>query len=66
VYPAVDIRQSGTRKEELLLSPAELAVNRALRQSLSTRESHQATEILLEGLRKTQTNAEFMAGLSRR
>ena len=66
VYPAVDIRQSGTRKEELLLTPAELAVNRALRQSLSTRESHQATEILLEGLRKTQTNAEFMAGLSRR
>jgi transcription termination factor Rho len=65
VFPAVDVHQSGTRKEELLLSPAELAVTRLLRQSLSTREPHQGTEILLEGLRRTQTNAEFLAGLRR-
>ncbi|HYQ67827.1 transcription termination factor Rho [Actinophytocola sp.] len=58
VYPAVDIRQSGTRKEELLLGPSELAVARAIRQSLSTRDN--ATELLLDGLRKTQTNHEFL------
>jgi transcription termination factor Rho len=66
VYPAVDIQRSGTRKEELLLSPQELAMTRALRQSLSTRESHQAIDILLNGLRKTQTNAEFLTGLPHR
>lgn len=63
VFPAVDVRQSGTRKEELLLTPAELAVTRALRNSLSTREPQQSIDILLNGLRNTQTNAEFLAGL---
>jgi transcription termination factor Rho len=65
VFPAVDVRQSGTRKEELLLSPAELAVTNALRNSLSTREPQQSIDILLGGLRKAQTNAELLAGLSR-
>jgi len=64
VYPAVDIRQSSTRKEELLVSSAELAVTHALRNSLSTRE--QAVDILLDGLRKTQTNAEFLTNLAHR
>jgi transcription termination factor Rho len=57
MFPAVDVRQSGTRKEELLLSPSELAVTRLLRQSLSS------VDVLLEGLRKTQTNAEFLTAL---
>lgn len=64
VYPAVDIRQSSTRKEELLVSSAELAVTHALRHSLSTRE--QAIDIVLDGLRKTQTNAEFMTNIAHR
>ncbi|HEX6353166.1 transcription termination factor Rho, short form [Actinophytocola sp.] len=63
VYPAIDIQRSGTRKEELLLTQTELAVTRTLRQSLSTREPHQAIDVLLTGLRKTQTNTEFLAGL---
>jgi transcription termination factor Rho len=58
VFPAVDVRQSGTRKEELLLSPAELAVTRAVRHSLSTQDN--AIDLLLGGLRRTQTNAEFL------
>jgi len=66
VYPAIDVRQSGTRKDELLLSPGELAATRALRNALDTREGPQAIEILLDGLRKTQTNAEFLTGLTRR
>jgi transcription termination factor Rho len=57
IFPAVDVRQSGTRKEELLLSPSELAVTRLLRQSLSS------VDVLLEGLRRTQTNAEFLTAL---
>jgi transcription termination factor Rho len=66
VYPAIDVRQSGTRKEELLLSPAELAATRALRGALDSRDSQQAIEILLEGLRKTPTNTGFLSGLVRR
>lgn len=58
VYPAIDIRQSGTRKEELLLNPAELKATRALRHALDTRD--QPIDILLDALRKTQTNAEFL------
>jgi transcription termination factor Rho len=59
VFPAVDIRQSGTRKEELLLTPGELAVTHAIRHSLSTRDN--GIDVLLDGLRKTQTNAEFLS-----
>jgi len=63
VYPAIDIRQSGTRKEELLLSPSELAVTQTIRHSLSSRDN--ATDLLLDGLRKTQTNYEFLTRTSR-
>jgi len=66
VYPAIDIRQSGTRKEELLLSSGELAATRALRGALDSRDSQQAIDILLEGLRKTPTNTDFLSGLVRR
>ncbi len=66
VYPAIDVRQSGTRKDELLLSRAEHAATRALRAALDSRESHQSIDILLDGLRKTPTNTEFLSGLTRR
>lgn len=60
VFPAVDVQQSGTRKEELLLTPSELALTRLIRQASPS------VEVLLEGLRKTQTNAEFLAAIARR
>lgn len=62
VYPAVDVRQSGTRKEELLLSPAELAATRNLRRALDNRD----VDTLLDTLRRVPTNAELLAGLTRR
>jgi transcription termination factor Rho len=58
VFPAIDVQQSGTRKEELLLSPSELAVTRLLRQSLPS------VDALIEGLRRTQTNAEFLTAVT--
>ena len=61
VFPAIDIAQSGTRKEELLMARDELAVTRALRRSLSGREGPQAIEMLLDGLRKTKNNADFLS-----
>jgi transcription termination factor Rho len=65
VYPAVDVRQSSTRKDELLLSAAELAATRALRRVLDGRDSHQAIDLLLDGLRKTRTNTEFLTQLTK-
>ncbi|MQY17889.1 Transcription termination factor Rho [Nocardia sp. RB20] len=59
-FPAVDIERSSTRKEELLLTPDELTATHALRRTLSGRDPGQAVELLLTGLRQTQTNAEFL------
>lgn len=59
-FPAIDIDRSSTRKEELLLTPAELTATHALRKTLSTRESQQALELLLTGLKQTDSNAEFL------
>jgi transcription termination factor Rho len=63
VFPAVDLAQSSTRKEELLLSPSELAATRSLRLALTRRET--PVELLIDGLRKTNTNTEFLTQLSR-
>ena len=60
IWPAIDIKRSSTRKEELLLSPVELETTWALRRFLSGMESTDATERLIEQLRKSKTNSEFM------
>jgi transcription termination factor Rho len=65
VYPAVNVSQSSTRKEELLLSPGELAATRTLRRALDGRDSQQAIDMLLDGLRQTHTNAEFLTQITR-
>lgn len=61
VFPAVDVEQSGTRRDDLLLSPEELAITRRLRRALDGRE----VDVLLDGLRKTRTNVEFLTQLAR-
>ncbi|OLF10223.1 transcription termination factor Rho [Actinophytocola xinjiangensis] len=65
-YPAVDVRASGTRKEELLLHPAELAATRSLRRAVDSRDSRGAIDLLLTSLRRTATNAELLTGLANR
>ncbi|MFD5316338.1 transcription termination factor Rho [Streptomyces sp. NPDC127098] len=65
VYPAVDLDPSGTRREELLLPPAELDAVRRLRRALADREPRQAAEQFLERLRDTASNAEFLTRVSR-
>jgi transcription termination factor Rho len=59
-FPAVDVDQSSTRKEELLLSPDELAVTVKLRRVLHALDNQQAIDLLLTQLRKTRTNIEFL------
>ncbi|MFJ3640534.1 transcription termination factor Rho [Streptomyces sp. NPDC090108] len=61
VFPPVDIEPTGTRREELLLTPAELTVVRGLRRVLRSREGGPAAlETLLERLRDTPDNATFL------
>ncbi|MEV5149637.1 transcription termination factor Rho [Streptomyces sp. NPDC052727] len=61
VFPAVDIDASGTRREELLLSPAELTAVHGLRRVLRSREGGPSgLETLLERLRATPGNAAFL------
>jgi transcription termination factor Rho len=60
IWPAIDIKRSSTRKEELLLSPDELETTWALRRFLSGMESTDAAERLIEQIRKSKNNKEFM------
>jgi transcription termination factor Rho len=60
VFPAVDVTISGTRKEELLLSPDEMAVVIKLRRVLTALDPQQGIDLLLDRLRKTRTNIEFL------
>jgi transcription termination factor Rho len=65
IFPAIDINPSSTRKEELLLSPDELAIHHKLRRVLSGLESQQAIDLVLDRLRKTRTNIEFLMQVSK-
>ncbi|WP_034590367.1 transcription termination factor Rho [Hamadaea tsunoensis] len=65
IFPAVDVDASGTRREELLFTPAELELVRRLRRALSAADSQHAGEQLVERLAKTSSNAEFLMQLAR-
>ncbi|MER6348853.1 transcription termination factor Rho [Streptomyces sp. NPDC001595] len=60
LFPAVDIIASGTRREELLLSPAESAAVRGLRRALRARDAETNLETLLQRMRETPDNATFL------
>jgi transcription termination factor Rho len=65
LFPAIDVDASSTRKEELLMTPDELAVTVKLRRLLSALEPQQALELVLGRLRKTQTNVEFLMSVAK-
>jgi len=58
IFPAIDIRRSGTRREEVLLTKEELDKVWAIRKSLQ--DSHEYTEALIKKLAETKTNDEFL------
>ncbi|MGA9345024.1 MAG: transcription termination factor Rho [Nocardioidaceae bacterium] len=60
IFPAIDVDASGTRREELLMSKDELAIVWKLRRVLSALDGQQALELLLEKLKQTKTNVEFL------
>ncbi|RVW02638.1 transcription termination factor Rho [Rhodococcus xishaensis] len=65
VFPAVDVNPSGTRKDELLMSPDEFAVVHKLRRVLSSLDSHQAIDLLIDRLKKSKSNVEFLMNVSK-
>lgn len=64
VYPAIDIERSGTRKEELLLKEEELSKIWLLRKALSSLNPVEAMELIIEKLKKTKTNTDFLKSLN--
>lgn len=60
IFPAIDISPSGTRREEILTPPEELAAVRRLRRVLQAKDAQQSVELLLEQMRRTGSNDEFL------
>jgi len=60
IFPAIDIRKSGTRKEELLLKKEELQKIWLLRRALSSQSTLGAVKLVINKLKKTKTNQEFL------
>ena len=65
IYPAINVRRSGTRREDLLTSDEELQRMWILRKLLSSMEDVQATEFILDKLKGTKTNDEFFNSMKR-
>lgn len=63
VYPAINIGQSGTRKEDLLMHPDELQRTWILRKAVNSVPPVEAMEVLISRLKKTKSNAEFLLAL---
>jgi transcription termination factor Rho len=64
VWPAIDINRSGTRKEELLMHPDEVERVRMLRRVLADMHPVEAMELVVNRMRKTKSNAEFLLSMN--
>jgi transcription termination factor Rho len=60
IFPAIDVDSSGTRKEEILLAPEELSIVIKLRRVLSALDREQAIELLLDRMKNSKSNIEFL------
>ncbi|MCU1691979.1 MAG: rho, partial [Frankiales bacterium] len=60
IFPAIDVDASGTRKEELLLAPEELRIVLQLRRVLHALDTGASLELLLDKMKATRTNVEFL------
>ena len=66
IYPAINIRRSGTRREDLLATEEELQRMWILRKLLNPMEDVAATEFLVDRLKSTKTNMEFFEAMKRK
>src|ERR1044071_4343533 len=65
IFPAVDVMRSGTRREELLLEDGTLKMVWTMRRMLSAVGTNEGIELLLNRLAKTETNVQFLGGLTK-
>lgn len=65
IYPAIDIKKSNTRKEELLVQEDELGKIWLMRKALNDLNPAEAMELLVEKLKKTKTNKEFLKSMNK-
>ena len=63
-FPSIDINKSGTRKEELLLPEEDLQRVWLLRKVLLPMGVHDTMDLLLQKIKETKTNAEFLAAMN--
>ncbi len=61
IFPSIDVKMSGTRKEELLMSNEDLVKVIALRRAIDDKSPQETVEMLIKSLSATKTNAEFLA-----
>lgn len=66
IFPAFDLIVSGTRREELLLGEVELNRVRILRKFLSTMNTNEGMEFLIDKMKKTKTNEEFLESMNKK
>ena len=66
IYPAINVRRSGTRREDLLMKEDELQRAWILRRLLNDMEDVPATEFLLDKLKDFKTNDEFFQSMKRK
>jgi transcription termination factor Rho len=60
IFPAIDVRRSGTRHDELLHSKDEMRQMALLLRALHALENEEATRTLIDGLKQTESNSEFL------
>jgi transcription termination factor Rho len=60
IFPAIDVNASGTRREEILMSSDELKIVWKLRRVMGALEAQQAIELLLDRVKSTRSNLEFL------
>ena len=64
LYPAINIKRSGTRREELLLTEEELAKMWILRKVINPMDDNEIIELFIERMKKTKTNTEFLKSMN--
>jgi transcription termination factor Rho len=64
LFPAVNIKKSGTRKEELLLSEEELQKMWVLRKVINPMDDIEIIELLIDRMKKTKNNNSFMKSMN--
>ncbi len=65
LFPAINVEGSGTRKEELLMGEEELTLAWRLRRVLHALDPGQALELLIDKMKQTKSNAEFLKEIAK-